>query len=932
MAAVAGSHPIELGTVRRQIVFDDGSDVVPPAEVARLNVLADRWLDAAVLDWQRGRVWPSITIVDHAAAPDAAGPGTPRTAAVTAVLLNRLSESLLPVEGVDPATVEQSVVERNNAATALLLQHATDPGLITEQHGADPSVDGQTVEITMARPGPAPVLQTGPVWREPGPPAVEITDPLREFEWSDRRADAPVGRGTDEYFRAIREALFGPTRMAAFHGVVSLEVRRIEVRPGRWVLELTVPMILTGRPDAVQQVADRANIAVDGMYNHRYRLPDGDQLHVRLDFRPEPVGAPHAGEFLTSNGAVPDGTLFDSTLFDDSLFDGAAFDTTMFDDVFDGTVPDGTAPDNAVIDTAMLDASFDEAMNGALPDPAALFGPAYTSRAGVPPTIEIDEQYMGRAAQHTWAPGSSGAVLAHEVGHFLGLHDRYRANFALGGVHDPAGHMGSGMFTGRALLREQELQAIQDVVRATVPVHDHPLTAEQAAAARPDPDSLAHRFDQGDPDVVRGRTPTGEQVLIDVATVRSNATGAASGTDGSAPTAVSFLPVPFLPQTLDGAGHPLSELFHTVPGGTEPLRRTPGESETPPWTVDPSSSPLVLEVDFDGGFRVLADPVTTDRGPLPVGTEVVLDGESFARAVVRSTAFRGADSGTEGQPMVVLPFDAGSAHAEMQNFVRAMYPFQRVTYVPDDNLVTGTIDGRQVVAVSDDGVWNRFEPGTIDGGLPVPERLVDTELDPFGIAGLDLPPVDVDGLGADPFDFGDPGVDPALPTGTAGEGAPANAATDPDAALTFDDLIDPRAYSDRPDTDTDPDATGPVNGEDRGQSSPPAERSQGYPRPQQPPAPVPATQDAITAEPVGRPRVPGAAEWASPNRAWEHLLDRTDLVLERDPSGRSVVLHGVQEALRSWTNDPDATGARLERELPALHHHLSERGGRGLGT
>ncbi|MET0191352.1 MAG: DUF6531 domain-containing protein, partial [Pseudonocardia sediminis] len=93
-----------------------------------------------------------------------------------------------------------------------------------------------------------------------------------------------------------------------------------------------------------------------------------------------------------------------------------------------------------------------------------------------------------------------------------------------------------------------------------------------------------------------------------------------------------------------------------------------------------------------------------------------------------------------------------------------------------------------------------------------------------------------------------------------------------------------------------------------------------------------ADADAITFAPAEQPRVPGTAEWASPSRPWEHLVDRADLALERDPSARSVTVHEVRQALRAWTSDPEATGPRLEHELPALHHHLTESGPRPPGS
>ncbi|QKV74006.1 hypothetical protein [Amycolatopsis sp. Hca4] len=132
------------------------------------------------------------------------------------------------------------------------------------------------------------------------PPA----DPLRPAEWEHLRPGAEVRTVDTELAdpKVRADLADGPRlRLDRYPHLVRYDVRRMEVRPGRFVQEYTVQL----RPDAAA-VTDAERRAVEEQVragltdvgsNRGVRLPSGDQLHVRVEF----VGADepaHAGVVL----------------------------------------------------------------------------------------------------------------------------------------------------------------------------------------------------------------------------------------------------------------------------------------------------------------------------------------------------------------------------------------------------------------------------------------------------------------------------------------------------------------------------------------------------------------------------------------------------------------------------------------------------------
>ncbi|QYN23794.1 TcdA/TcdB catalytic glycosyltransferase domain-containing protein [Amycolatopsis sp. DSM 110486] len=115
--------------------------------------------------------------------------------------------------------------------------------------------------------------------------------------WGNRRDTAPSSRLVAERFdpkKAIAQQFsgdglkHGQLQGTATH--VRYDVRRFETSPGTWVREFTVPLDLTSSSNSVSidqrnQLAQDLQNHLDNTVNQHYRLPNGDQLHVRVDAR-----------------------------------------------------------------------------------------------------------------------------------------------------------------------------------------------------------------------------------------------------------------------------------------------------------------------------------------------------------------------------------------------------------------------------------------------------------------------------------------------------------------------------------------------------------------------------------------------------------------------------------------------------------------------
>ncbi|MFE0022785.1 glycosyltransferase [Amycolatopsis sp. NPDC059021] len=117
-------------------------------------------------------------------------------------------------------------------------------------------------------------------------------NPLPPSRWESMRDKAPV-RTVDYEARDILRSST-PKKLDFVPGLVRYDVRRMEVEPGHWVQEYTLKVHLQpGDGISLQALADaraKALAGVDSLLNKGYRLPSGDQFHVRLEFT-EDTGA-----------------------------------------------------------------------------------------------------------------------------------------------------------------------------------------------------------------------------------------------------------------------------------------------------------------------------------------------------------------------------------------------------------------------------------------------------------------------------------------------------------------------------------------------------------------------------------------------------------------------------------------------------------------
>jgi hypothetical protein len=151
--------------------------------------------------------------------------------------------------------------------------------------------------------------------------------------------------------------------------------------------------------------------------------------------------------------------------------------------------------------------------------------------------------------------------------------------------------------------------------------------------------------------------------------------------------------------------------------------------------------PLPIEADWDQGFRVDPGPAATtwDGHPLPPGTVVLLDGESFARLVQQSPAFLDAEAVQHGRPFVLVTGEPGVSLGVSQRdatrWAHGMYPYQRDTFAADGPVVVGESDGHAVLALPENARWHHlgFDPASsqrvldetrVDAMLPFVARRV----------------------------------------------------------------------------------------------------------------------------------------------------------------------------------------------------------------
>nr|WP_042184451.1 hypothetical protein [Kibdelosporangium sp. MJ126-NF4]CEL16304.1 predicted periplasmic solute-binding protein [Kibdelosporangium sp. MJ126-NF4]CTQ94228.1 predicted periplasmic solute-binding protein [Kibdelosporangium sp. MJ126-NF4] len=203
-----------------------------------------------------------------------------------------------------------------------------DPETQSDEYGSDDNDSVVTISPAMLRPdpavlpsAPAPVSQPArpgvpaaswidkpvddPAWRRsPAETAdwFEPDNPLHSSEWEHLRASVAPATIDTEFTQVQRGSTVKDIK--ATRGLVRFDIRRIHVRPGKWVKEFTVRIELNPgwyAPAEVDRVKAEAIRGVNRVFNQGNRLPSKDQLHVRLEFTDDPDAA-HAMVVLAPAG------------------------------------------------------------------------------------------------------------------------------------------------------------------------------------------------------------------------------------------------------------------------------------------------------------------------------------------------------------------------------------------------------------------------------------------------------------------------------------------------------------------------------------------------------------------------------------------------------------------------------------------------------
>jgi hypothetical protein len=111
-------------------------------------------------------------------------------------------------------------------------------------------------------------------------------DPVSPEVWAERRDSAQV----KTVFTAVADVRTDstPTTINSAHGLISYDLRRIQVAPAKFVQVYRLKIYLRAGENVdaatIAAVQARATAGVDEMLNQGFRLPSGDQFHVDVEF------------------------------------------------------------------------------------------------------------------------------------------------------------------------------------------------------------------------------------------------------------------------------------------------------------------------------------------------------------------------------------------------------------------------------------------------------------------------------------------------------------------------------------------------------------------------------------------------------------------------------------------------------------------------
>ncbi|WP_412543309.1 hypothetical protein R8Z50_12775 [Longispora sp. K20-0274] len=211
----------------------------------------------------------------------------------------------LPTETAPPAATTGTTTETAPTETATTETGTTAP-VETESTAAVATRDTPLTEPTVAEPVPGPertptqerVERATGVDR--GPEHAAAMAELREF-YENQQVEAGnvtevSGTRIDQMTDAAGNPLTRPDGSPYGYGVEQgFEARRFDYGPGGGLTEVTIKVCLEGQPGVtpaqLEQMQHNTHAGVDQHYNNGQTLPNGDALHVRVEFVTDPADA-----------------------------------------------------------------------------------------------------------------------------------------------------------------------------------------------------------------------------------------------------------------------------------------------------------------------------------------------------------------------------------------------------------------------------------------------------------------------------------------------------------------------------------------------------------------------------------------------------------------------------------------------------------------
>jgi hypothetical protein len=106
--------------------------------------------------------------------------------------------------------------------------------------------------------------------------------------WEHLRKGTPTAQARTERFEPSKAGASGNGLLDGWMTRISYEFRRMEISQRNWVREFTVRLNLKAGPSVserdVEAARDRVTKTINEHINGKYRLPGGDQFHLRLEF------------------------------------------------------------------------------------------------------------------------------------------------------------------------------------------------------------------------------------------------------------------------------------------------------------------------------------------------------------------------------------------------------------------------------------------------------------------------------------------------------------------------------------------------------------------------------------------------------------------------------------------------------------------------